>query len=219
MDRTQLYVLIAGIALVGAIFTVFYPVLGADGVYQGNAIIDVTLHFVDGNSETYSSRDNIASAFGFIPLQVRDPETGSEISSITYTIQIKADWEGTPTSFSFSGTTHGTAIQYVHAFPVSNEVTAPTTLPKNQWLEIASGSLSTSEINTICANKYTSERNIDIVIHAYVALTITGENGEQDSKIASGEVTVTLAWIPDTIYTEASLTALNINISPTKTLK
>lgn len=222
MDRRLLYIAI-GIITVGAIYTwQFIPV---EGDYKGSILIAVTLNFTDGTSKTYSPLDNPGSAYGFIPLYVWDPSTANEVTKISYTVQVKTNWDGTLSSFSFSGTSHEMVLRDITGLSSSSSTNPPSTLPKDEWFTIASGSVAASSIDTACSAVLDREQEIYIDITADVTLAISDDNGNSDSKSATGSVTVKLGWDPeappdptDPAPPALSITALSVNISPTKTL-
>ena len=153
-------------------------------------------------------------------MYVRDPETGSEVSSISYSVLFIADWEGTISSFSFQGTSGTATLRGVDTISSSDLTFSRSTLPKNAWVGLSPRqAISLSTINSLSSGAFTGEQDIYIDIAATVVLSVTNDAGESDSKTATGTVTVRLRWMPDETYTSLSLTALTVNISPAKALK
>lgn len=196
-------ILILGIAALAAYM--YWPVLDPGG-WGGGAGIALTINYADGTTENIEpeNRPRWVGLFGTaLSIQVMD----KPISSMDCRVKYKADWTGTVTSYSMSGSLK---LYVNNAVKQTWTITKPSTISKGFWKDLLSKTVSESAFSVWVGTDGSHTLRLD----STVTLSMTFSDGSSHTKTASDTVSLTIKRVADAPVGAITLFDVTVYFSP-----
>lgn len=179
MDRTVaasgVLIVILAVAIAVSYGLITIPGLPTQG-FNGQAAVSLTIHYADGTSKTHNPTNLWTQLFGG-PKTIVD-ETGKEVVSVNWAVQVKAVWTGQVTAVSYEGSSVLVAIDMMtrQQFGESKYTGTPV---NNQWTTVASDTLTAGQLEN-----WTTEGQHQLNIAPLVMVKLTFDDGSTATKSA-----------------------------------
>jgi len=205
-QNSPLFSLIIIVLLVGTILYAINPeafddIIPGEGI-KGGAGIALTVYYTDGDSAEYDFGDRPPwVGLGLVPLTIEILD--KPIDSVDARIKYKANWEGSITSYTFSGNL------YFYVDDVAKytwSVTNPGSISKNSYQDILSQTVTAGTLESWAGE----DGDHTIKLEASLTLAITFADGTSDTKTATDSVQIGFEKVPATTVTGSSITLFDM---------